>query len=190
MHPVTLLLLLLAFACNLPLLTGNPAASLLFQVEPVLAGAWWRVFTHPFVHVGWYHLALDAGAFFLLWHTAAAGTSTRERIALLLGTGAGSLIAAIISGIPAGGFCGLSGMAHGLMAYQGMRLRMSDQATDQRLGSVLVLLVLGKSVLESYGGEVLFRATHLGEIGLPVAACHLGGAIGGVLVSFRSSRAS
>ena len=52
---------------NLPLLEGRFDTRFAFLPEAVRAGEWWRVFTHPFVHVSLYHLALDAAAFFVLY---------------------------------------------------------------------------------------------------------------------------
>jgi membrane associated rhomboid family serine protease len=33
----------------------------------VQQGEWWRVLTHPFVHVSWYHLRLCVAAFFMAY---------------------------------------------------------------------------------------------------------------------------
>ena len=52
---------------NLPLLAGHSTAALAFQVDAVAGGEWWRILTHPFVHVSWYHLLLDGAAFLILY---------------------------------------------------------------------------------------------------------------------------
>src|SRR6478735_2634518 len=49
-------------------LFGSPSGTMMFRPDAVAAGEWWRLLTHPFVHVTWYHLLLDASAFFLLYH--------------------------------------------------------------------------------------------------------------------------
>src|SRR6476659_2296856 len=45
-----------------PVLWGSMWQSMVFQPVAVRSGEWWRVLTHPFVHVTWYHLLLDATA--------------------------------------------------------------------------------------------------------------------------------
>lgn len=50
------------------MLFGSAIGTTIFQPEAVRGGEWWRVLTHPFVHVTWYHLLLDASAFFLLYN--------------------------------------------------------------------------------------------------------------------------
>ena len=64
---LALLAALIALA-NAPLLAGGAWLTLLFVPAHVSAGEWWRVATGPLVHVGLYHLALDAGAFLMLYH--------------------------------------------------------------------------------------------------------------------------
>src|ERR1043166_2526392 len=54
---------------NGPILLGGVSNSqLLFLPEAVGRGEWWRLFTHPFIHVTWLHLLLDGAAFLLLYH--------------------------------------------------------------------------------------------------------------------------
>jgi membrane associated rhomboid family serine protease len=42
---------------NAPLFTGGSTAALALLPGAVRAGEWWRVFSHPFVHVSWYSSA-------------------------------------------------------------------------------------------------------------------------------------
>src|SRR5204863_8756069 len=63
---------LIAFAliliiANAPLLGGSWRGQVVFFPGAVGSGEWWRVFTHPFVHVSWYHLLLDGAAFLMLY---------------------------------------------------------------------------------------------------------------------------
>src|SRR5881396_3714973 len=79
---------------NLPLLHSACAVDLIFLPDRVAAGEWWRVFTHWFVHVSWYHLLLDATAFLMLYQ-GLAGRSAFERLGYVLACGAGSLLASL-----------------------------------------------------------------------------------------------
>ena len=54
---IYILILILAIL-NLPLfITGRPSEVLVFHPDKVLAGQWWQVITHPFVHISFYHLS-------------------------------------------------------------------------------------------------------------------------------------
>ena len=148
---------------------------LYFNPDAVAAGQWWRVLTHPFVHVSWYHLLLDGSAFVLLYRSL-----EQRRLSHLVAAGAGSLLASLWYWPTIGqtGLCGLSGMAHGLMAVSALEMiRRQD-----RLGWLCLLLVAGKSIWEAVTGQVFFTWLHFGLMGTPVAVCHLGGVVGGMLV--------
>ena len=81
--------------------------------KEILAGQW-RILTHPFVHVSWYHLLLDGAAFFILY--AAFRTAFLRRLAYVV-PALGSMTAAMISPRGSGVLPrGLSGLGHGLMA--------------------------------------------------------------------------
>jgi rhomboid family GlyGly-CTERM serine protease len=148
--------------------------SLCFNPSAVVAGQWWRVVTHPFVHVSWYHLLLDGAAFLLLYHGL-----ERHRLRYVAATGAGSLLASLWfwPAIGTTGLCGLSGIAHGLMAVMALELIHRGD----RLGWSCLALVAGKAIWEGATGHVVFEGLHSGLIGTPVAVCHFGGVIGGAI---------
>lgn len=172
-------LLLLIGLLNLPLLRGQVATGLIFYPKEVIGGKWWRVITHPFVHVSLPHFLLDAGAFWMLYASLAA-KRTMIRIFHLIACGVGSLaLAWSMSPVVADyGLCGLSGIAHGLMAI--VTLEMAGAQKLKTAGAVAFGLVLGKCVLEMLSGAVLFSPLYHGALGIPVAACHSGGFAGGV----------
>ena len=68
-RPELLIFIVLLAVLNAPILWGAVFRSLTFLPEPVYAGEWWRVFTHPFVHLTWYHLLLDGTAYLALYHS-------------------------------------------------------------------------------------------------------------------------
>jgi len=168
-------LFLFALLCFLPF-----RYVLCFSISAVLAGEWWRVLTHPFVHVSWYHALLDGAAFVLLYRMIEG-----PRVAYCVAAGAGSLLAAVWfwPAIGATGLCGLSGIAHGLMAVSALEM---IQRGD-RWGWGCLALVAGKSIWEAAPGQVFFAWLHFGLLGTPVAVCHLGGVVGG-LVGFCTLR--
>jgi len=163
---------------NGPWLAGDPVARWAFLPAAMRAGEWWRVITHPLVHVSWYHLLLDGTAFLLLY------ASLRERgwlrrLGVISASGAGSLIAAcwFTPAVASLGLCGLSGIAHGLMAVTALELIRAGEKT----GWVCLLAVSAKALWEAWTGQVLFGFLHFGLMGTPIAVSHLGGVLGAVL---------
>ncbi len=171
---------------NTHLLTGQFNNSLVYFPSSIIAGEWWRLITHPFVHVSWYHLLLDGGAFFLLYRELKAN-SLFKRIYYIIFCSAVSLIITQIFSpmIYSKGLCGLSGVAHGLMIISG--LEMIRKKKDFHLGLTLAALVILKSVYELFSGDVIFSFMHMGLCGIPVAASHAGGVISGILAYYIGS---
>ena len=158
------------------LAAGGIAPRLVFDPDLVRAGEWWRILTHPFIHVGWYNLFLDAGAFALLF-TGLEEPSYARRLFYAAGACLGSLAGALTAGpvLADNGFSGLSGIAHGLMAVQALEILRGAGATpggrrDLRVGLFALTLVVGKTIWEAATGRVLFAEYHLGPIGIPIAA--------------------
>ena len=165
---------------NLHLL-GIPVIPLqVFSPRAVSDGKWWRIVAHPLVHVSWYHLFLDAGAFMFLY----TGLDDRRmgRRLCWVGLCAGASLAAATVFVPeldALGLCGLSGTAHGLMALSG--LEMMRKKEGGVCGVLSFWLVTAKSIYEMISGDVVFEFMHLGMCGTTLAPCHLGGVAGGIL---------
>lgn len=174
---------------NLHLVSSLGMAPLHFHPELVLQGEWWRVITHPFVHVSTYHLALDASAFLVLYATLQQ-RSTLRRLAYCAGSAGGSLALALLlsPNVNSIGLCGLSGIAHGLMAITGLEIISQTRggnridSTMLRIGWITLLAVTAKGLYEAMTGQFLFIGSHFGSIGTPIPACHLGGVIGGSIV--------
>ncbi|VTR71145.1 conserved membrane hypothetical protein [Desulfosarcina cetonica] len=168
-------------AVNLPLLHHQVRTGLLFLPEAVRDGEWWRVLTFPLVHLSPYHLLLDAGGFLLLYHYLEE-KRVSIRLLYVLCAGVGSLTMAWIAepSVSERGLAGLSGIAHGMMAISALEmLRRPDQRS---WGWGFLALVSGKSVYELWMGTVVFGFLHMGQCGYPIAACHAGGLMGGVLI--------
>jgi len=168
-------------AANLTLVFGKACTPLIFFTAQVSNGEWWRIFTFPFVHVSGYHLLLDAGAFLFLYH-GLEETSARRRLLTVAACGAGSLGASLISSPLTGGLCGLSGIAHGLMAVSALELMHTKDRALRNASIICFWAVVLKSILEAFAGHVLFSFLHFGSVGAPVAACHAGGILGGLIV--------
>ncbi len=165
---------------NLHLFGGSYTNLQIFFPDALRSGQWWRLFSHPFVHLTGYHLLLDAGAFFILY-TGLQEKRMIRKLTIAFICGSFSLIAALCftPDIETKGLCGLSGIAHGLMAYSGLELIHTRKSIWVGLFSFLLVFI--KSTYEFINGEVVFTFMHMGLCGSPMAACHLGGVFGGLL---------
>lgn len=176
-------------AANFTLIFGQACEPLVFFPAQVAAGEWWRILTFPLVHVSAYHLILDAGAFVFLYH-GLMETSAIKRLGIIAACAAGSLGVSLISSPLTNGLCGLSGIAHGLMAISAIELIRTPDKNLQRAGITCLLVVVLKGMVEALSGQVLFENLHLGHVASPVAACHAGGILGGLLSKIPGSRHS
>jgi len=180
-----ILFAIIIILANIPLLFGRFSNQLIYLPEKVLAGQWWRLVTHPFVHISLYHLLLD-GAAFLMLYAQLAQKSIVKRIGYLLGIHS-AVVAAVTVSLPslrAVGYCGLSGIAHGLMALWCLE-RIGSNNTDRTerwLAAVIGIGLLAKTIYEAAVGHVLFESMHLGSVGVPVVISHLAGVIGAWIV--------
>jgi rhomboid family GlyGly-CTERM serine protease len=169
---------------NLPLLSGGFRESMIFLPPCVAMGEWWRVVAHPFVHLTWYHLLLDAGAFLLLY-SGLAEPKPAKRIGYVVVCALGSLLASTLVSplVYDRGLCGLSGTAHGLMAISALESikRQSLHGKWCRAGVISLGIVVAKSIVEVLQGHVFFESFHFGMMGLPVPECHAGGVLSGIL---------
>ena len=165
---------------NLHLFGSSDSNLQIFFPDAWRHGQWWRLVSHPFVHLTWYHLFLDAGAFFILYIGLIEKRISRKLMITAV-CGSFSLIAAVCftPEIETKGLCGLSGIAHGLMAYSGLELLYNRKSIW--LGLFSFSLVFVKSIYEFINGEVVFTFMHMGLCGSPLAACHLGGVVGGIV---------
>jgi len=165
-------------------LFGSFWQSMIFQPAAVRGGEWWRLFTHPFVHVTWFHLLLDASAFFLLYNSLLEGR-VAVRLAFVLGGAAGSLLLSWLAApaISTNGLCGLSGIAHGLMAVSAVEMMVNQprHSAEWRVGAFTFALVIGKAAFEAISGRVLFGFLYFGMVGDPVVVSHAGGVVGSLL---------
>jgi len=177
--------------CNGPVLTGSASSALVFFPAAVQAGEWWRLFTHLWVHVTWYHLLLDGTAFLMLYQSLVERRLLR-RISYVFASGAGGLLVSwwAAPAIGSSGLCGLSGVAHGLMAVSAIELMAGRSLASPaaRLGLLTFVLVVGKAMVETISGRMFFTFLHFGLMGDPVAVSHAGGVLGGLLALLGTAR--
>lgn len=178
-----ILFLLIIAVLNMPLFLGTFSDRLIYLPQEVAHGQWWRLVTAPFVHLSLYHLVLDGAAFGLLYAQLAEKSRSR-RIGYLLGIHA-AVTLAVTFALPdsrAIGYCGLSGLAHGLMAIWCLeRFGTCNPAKERLIAAGVFICLLTKSIYEVSAGHAFFESAHLGDVGVPVVASHLAGVIGAVM---------
>jgi rhomboid family GlyGly-CTERM serine protease len=169
--------------CNFHILSGASSQNLIFQYDQFISGEVYRLITHPFVHLSWYHFLLDAGAFMLLY----TGLEEKRKLRKLMIVGICGICGLAVPllfapAIYSQGLCGLSGIAHGLMAFSALEL-MQEKA-NFKTGAICLAAVSVKALYEAATGDVLFSFLQFGLCGIPIAICHAGGVMGGILSYF------
>ena len=168
---------------NMPVIAGGYAESMVLLPEKVLAGQWYRILAHPFVHLSWYHLLLDGAAFFILY-TQLAERHSLKRTLYVAGAGLGSMlaVAAILGRMTVAGYCGLSGIGHGLMAICAFELIGDADKTSRRAGMISLGLLTAKCLFEAATGRMFLQFLHPDLLGTPIAISHIGGLLGAGIV--------
>lgn len=179
-YPVenTVFLLLIA-VLNMPSLIDSSAVALF--PSALFHGEIWRWFTYPWAHISIYHLVLDTTTFFFLYDMLRGKAPVRLFHLLSSILFSGLLPVLLDPRLESIGLRGLSGVSHGLMMVVALQSLSSKVKLERTLGVIVLAVVVAKCLVEVLAGTVLFASWHLGDVGLPVPTCHLGGAIGGAL---------
>ncbi len=178
----TWVLAAIILAVNIPLLWGGTASAFAFSLADVGSGEWWRVVTYPLVHVSWYHLLMDAGAFLGLV-ACLSDQSFARRVFYMLACTFGCLGVVVLASpnVSEIGLSGLSGPAHGLMAVWSLLMMSARDKVRCVTGFGVFAVVVAKSICEAVTGSVVFSSMHIGDVGNPIGVCHAGGVLGGIV---------
>lgn len=147
--------------------------TLRFDRTAIAGGAWWRLLTGNFVHLGqshlWMNMAGLALVVSLVWqhYTATQWLMLTLFSSLVVGVGLWIFNPEVY------GYVGFSGTLHGLI-LAGL---LADIRTYPRSATVLLVLVVGKLAWEQVGGALPGSESVAG--GLVLVDAHLYGAIGG-----------
>jgi rhomboid family GlyGly-CTERM serine protease len=169
---ISLLLLVL----NGSVLAGAFPEHFMFLPGALAAGEWWRVFTHPLVHVSWYHFLLDGAAFVVLYASLRERSCLGRLLYVAFGAAGSLALAWSMTGLE-NGLCGLSGVAHGLMAVSALEMVAGSTAgsAERRIGWSSFAIVIAKASYEVITGRMFLEFLHFGLLGSPVAVSHAGG---------------
>ena len=171
---------LIIILVNIPLFLGISIEPMTYSLDAVMNGQIWRIFTHPFAHISIYHMLIDASAFLMLYHQLKQNSPVK-RLSYIIICGIFSLIAINIqlAQLNINTYCGLSGIAHGLMAIIGLEMIYGEKET-RKAGVIMTAVIISKCLLETLTGTLLLQSYHLGNVGVPITMSHTGGLAGGI----------
>ena len=172
---------LIIIAVNIPLFLGCSMEHMIYSLDAVKNGEIWRLLTHPFAHNSTYHMLIDSTAFLMLYYQL-QNTSPVSRFLYIFLSGLFSFIAINfqLPFLPTNTYCGLSGIAHGLMVVIGLEM-LYGTSELRKAGIIMLLIIFLKCLLETITGKIIFESFHFGNVGIPVTMSHTGGAIGGII---------
>ena len=88
------------------------------------------------------------------------------------------MVAAILPRMAVAGYCGLSGIGHGLMAICAFELIGDADKTSRRAGMISLGLLTAKCLFEVATGRMFLHFLHPDLLGTPIAISHIGGLLG------------
>lgn len=168
-------------ALNWQLVFGIVPVGLVLLPDEVLGGEIWRLITFALVHNSVYHLALDGSAVLTLYSLLPESRSTRAGQFFACALCSGVVPLFLEPNLNQIGLCGLSGAATGLITIIAWNQCQSTSQWANLYGRVTLAGLMLKIIYEMATGHPLFESWHLGNIGVLVPSCHLGGLIGGLL---------
>jgi rhomboid family GlyGly-CTERM serine protease len=170
-------LLIVVVPCVLLACGGVPVrAALRYDRGAILGGAWWRLFTGNFVHLGWSHLAEDMAGCVLLW-LLFEDVLPGWRFPALIAVGALGVGFGLLAGDPdLRWYVGISGALNTVWIVGAMLLMRRGDG----IGWLLGVFLLVKLVYEQYLGPLPFSEATTG--GVVVVDAHLYGAFTGALL--------
>jgi rhomboid family GlyGly-CTERM serine protease len=167
--------LLVALLIVLQALPEATRQLLAYERTGVVQGQWWRLLTGSLVHVGWMHLALNAGVLLLGAGLFAGLRSPLAWLVALLVCAVGSMLGLHLFSREVHWCMGLSGPLHGLLVIGAVDL----WRRGERLGWLLLAAFVTKVAWEQLAGAGSGTA---GLIGAAVVVdAHLWGLLSGAL---------
>ena len=149
-------------------------STVIWNIDDIHQGHWWRILTGNFTHTNLIHLAMNVGA---LWIMAFLFRPTSCSLAGVLLTSGFTVGAFLLFSSNLYSYAGLSGILHGIFAYYSL----NEALSGRRSSWLLVIGVIAKIGYEQFYGASAETAR---LIGAQVATeAHLFGGISGLLLA-------
>ncbi len=172
-----------AYAFPAALLAGCLALQLLdaelalrYDRDLVAAGAWWRMLSANFIHLGWNHMLLNMAGAALVFALFAPAVRAWEWAGVIVLTSFGVAIAVFHLNPEIRWYVGLSGTLHGMFTY-GV---LAELRRARVFGALLLAGAVAKLAWEQAVGSLPGTAETVG--GDVVVDAHLYGAIAGLVL--------
>jgi rhomboid family GlyGly-CTERM serine protease len=153
--------------------------ALRFDRKLIVEGAWWRMLSANFIHLGWNHYVLNMAGAALVFALFGASVSAWEWLGVIVVTSVAIAVAVLALNQDISWYVGLSGTLHGIFTYGAVA-----ELRHARLFASLLLLGAGAKLLweqivgslpgtaETVGGDVIVDAHLYGAVaGLFLAIC-------------------
>jgi len=151
--------------------------ALRFDRRLISEGAWWRMLSANFIHLGWNHFALNMAGAALVFALFGASVSAWEWLAVIIITSLAIALAVLGLNKEINWYVGLSGTLHGMFTYGTVA-----ELRHARLFASLLLLGAGAKLLwEQVAGSLPGTAEAVG--GDVIVDAHLYGALAGLFLA-------
>lgn len=177
-YSVAVAALLPGFAVVLWVLGDSATAMLAFDRDSILDGQWWRLLTGHWVHLNGTHLALNVGAFLVIFLIFWRDLTPLNWLFASLFIATGSSLSLLIVHPQIDWYMGLSGLLHGLPVFAALAPKQRYPHT----GLIVLALITAKLVIEHVFSSGLYFDDVIGGPVLTIA--HVHGALWGTLLAF------
>ena len=151
--------------------------ALRFDRRLIGEGAWWRMLSANFIHLGWNHFALNMAGAALVFTLFGASVRAWEWLAVIIVVSVAIAFAVLAFNDEINWYVGLSGTLHGMFTYGAIA-----ELRHARVFAALLLLGAGAKLLwEQLVGSFPGTAEAVG--GNVIVDAHLYGALAGLLLA-------
>jgi len=151
--------------------------TLRFDRRLIIEGAWWRILSANFVHLGWNHFALNMAGAALVFALFGPAVSAREWVSVIVISSVAIALAVLTLNHEINWYVGLSGTLHGLFAYGAV----AELRHARVFASLLLIGAAAKLGYEQLVGSLPGTAETVG--GAVIVDAHLYGALAGLLLA-------
>ncbi len=151
--------------------------TLRFDRRLIIEGAWWRILSANFVHLGWNHFALNMAGAALVFALFGPAVSAQEWVSVIVISSVAIALAVLTLNHEINWYVGLSGTLHGMFAYGAV----AELRHARVFASLLLIGAAAKLGYEQLVGSLPGTAETVG--GAVIVDAHLYGALAGLVLA-------